>query len=198
MSLIPWNKGKCLPPEPLERHEVLSLLEATGKGKAGFRDRALIAVMWRAGLRVSEALSVLPKDLSHEHHSIRVLRGKGSKARVVGVDRETVSLIDKWSEVRSNLPMNENSPLFCTLSGGRMSPRHVRKTLVRLAKKAGIRKRVHPHGLRHTHAYELSLEGVPLTVISRQLGHASVATTDRYVSHLSNGHVVSAISSREW
>jgi integrase len=54
----------------------------------------------------------------------------------------------------------------------------------RLAIRAGIEKRVHPHGLRQTHAYELTMEGVPVPIIRQQLGHASLATTDRYVGHL--------------
>jgi site-specific recombinase XerD len=54
----------------------------------------------------------------------------------------------------------------------------------KLAAKAGVDKRVHPHGLRHAHAYELTMEGVEMPIIQRQLGHTSLATTDRYLNHI--------------
>ena len=71
-----------------------------------------------------------------------------------------------------------------------MTSAYVRTLLPRLARKAGIDKRVHAHGLRHTHAYELASEGTPIHVIQAQLGHASVATTDRYIKHLNPSAVV--------
>jgi integrase len=57
---------------------------------------------------------------------------------------------------------------------------------------------VHAHGLRHTHAYELMMEGVPIPIIQRQLGHTSLATTDVYLSHIAPKQVIEAIASREW
>jgi integrase len=67
-----------------------------------------------------------------------------------------------------------------------------------LARKAGIEKRVHPHGLRHTHAYELMMEGVPVPIIQQQLGHSSLATTDRYVGHLAPIDLIARMQEREW
>lgn len=61
---------------------------------------------------------------------------------------------------------------------------YVRTLLPQMARQASIHKRVHPHGLRHTHAYELTMEGVPMPIIQRQLGHPSLATTDRYLAHI--------------
>lgn len=70
--------------------------------------------------------------------------------------------------------------------------------LARLADKVGIEKRVHPHGLRHTHSYELMMEGVPVLIIQQQLGHASLATTDRYLRHIAPKDVVEVMQRREW
>jgi integrase len=70
--------------------------------------------------------------------------------------------------------------------------------LPRLAKRAGIEKRVHPHGLRHTHSAELMLEGVPVPIIQRALGHTSLATTDRYLRHIAPKDVVEAMRGRDW
>ena len=79
-----------------------------------------------------------------------------------------------------------------------MSGSYVRDQIKRLGLKAGISKRVHAHGLRHTHAFELMMENIPISIIQRQLGHASLATTDTYLSHIAPKHVIDAISGREW
>ena len=69
----------------------------------------------------------------------------------------------------------------------------------RLAKKAGIEKRVHPHGLRHTYAYELAVaEGKPAPLIQAALGHSSLATTDRYLRHIAPAELIETMRSREW
>jgi len=67
-----------------------------------------------------------------------------------------------------------------------------------LASKAGIEKRVHPHGLRHAHAAELAAEGLPPNLIQLQLGHSSLATTDRYLRHIAPAELVRAMQSRTW
>jgi integrase len=68
----------------------------------------------------------------------------------------------------------------------------------RLAARAGIDKRVHAHGLRHTHAAELAREGIPVNMIQAQLGHESLATTDRYLRHIAPAELVQTIRQREW
>ena len=68
----------------------------------------------------------------------------------------------------------------------------------RIAFRAGIEKRVHAHGLRHTHAAQLRTEGVDIAIISRQLGHASINTTARYLDHLAPTAVIEAMRSRAW
>ncbi len=82
--------------------------------------------------------------------------------------------------------------------GSPIKSAYVRVLLPRLARKAGIEKRVHAHALRHTHAAELMREGVPLNLIQRQLGHRSVATTSRYLDHLQPQEVVDAMQKRDW
>ena len=85
-----------------------------------------------------------------------------------------------------------------TLAGKPMKSGYVRMLLPRLARRAGIEKRCHPHGLRHTHAFELATEGTALHVIQAQLGHSSVATTDRYIRHLNPAAVVETMKARNW
>ena len=82
--------------------------------------------------------------------------------------------------------------------GAPMSASYWRAAIKRLGEKAGIEKRVHSHGLRHTHAVELSRERLPILYISRQLGHSNLAITQRYVDHLEPGEVIAAMQAREW
>jgi site-specific recombinase XerD len=197
--MIPANKGKTLPPEPLTADEVRALIGTCSKRAAtGIRNRALLVVLYRAGLRVSEALALMPKDLDATAGTVRVLHGKGDKARVVGLDAGAWAIVQLWLDKRASLGINGRSPVFCTLTGGAVESAYVRALLPRLARKAGIEKRCHAHGLRHTHAAELANEGTALHVISAQLGHSNVATTSRYISHLAPSAVVKAMQAREW
>jgi site-specific recombinase XerD len=195
----PSNKGRRLPPEPLTQDEVRALLRACSeKTSTGIRNRALIAVLYRCGLRVSEALSLMPKDCDLRAGTIRVLHGKGDRWRLVGVDPGAASLLHAWLNRRQALGVTGQHAVFSTARGNGLQSAYVRNLLKRLAAQAGIEKRVHPHGLRHTHAYELANEGTPLHVIQQQLGHSSLATTDRYIRHLNPQQVVAAIRGRTW
>jgi site-specific recombinase XerD len=198
-SRTPSNKGCRLPPEPLTQDEVRALLKAcSDQTSTGIRNRALIAVLYRCGLRVSEALSLMPKDCDARAGTIRVLHGKGDRSRLVGIDPGAASLLEEWLNRRQTLDVTGRHAVFSTASGNALQSAYVRNLLKRLAVQAGIEKRVHPHGLRHTHAYELANEGTPLHVIQQQLGHSSLATTDRYIRHLNPQQVVAAIRGRTW
>jgi site-specific recombinase XerD len=161
----------------------------------GVRDRALLGLMYRAALRVSEALDLAPGDVDHDRKLIRVMHGKGDKARVVVTTDDSLALLDAWLRVRPDYA-RPGSPLFCTLKGGRMDRNAVGRMLKRRAERAGITKRVHPHGLRHTAAAEWAVEGVPLPVIQAQLGHSNIATTSRYISHLTGQDQANALAGR--
>lgn len=90
------------------------------------------------------------------------------------------------------------SPLFCTLAGAGLHSSYVRTLLPRLAGRAGIEKRVHPHALTHSHAAELAGEGVPIHLVRDQLGHASLATIDRYLRNIAPAELVATMQRREW
>ncbi len=194
----PANKGRKYPAEPLTRTEADSLIAAcSARSATGIRNRALIAILYRSGLRLAEVLALKPSDINQEGGSVRVLHGKGNRARTAGLDPAGMALVQRWIEARRAAGIR-GGPLLCTLAGHPLSPVYVRNLLKRLAGGAGIEKRVHPHGLRHTHATELVREGVPVNVVSRQLGHSSSAVTARYIDHISNGEVVDIISRRTW
>ena len=187
------------PIEVLTRDEVNRLLRACSKrGASGVRNRALIAVLYRAQLRISEALALHPKDLDREAGTIRVLHGKGDKARTVAMDEGAWAMLERWLDLRKQGGASGRHPVFCTLQGGPVSRFYVAAMLKRLAGNAGIEKRVHAHGLRHTGAAEMRAEGIDIGIISRQLGHENIATTALYLDHVQPQAVVDAMKKREW
>lgn len=185
------------PPEVLSPQEVRALMDACGGGTwLAARNRALIAVLYRSGLRIGEAVALRPKDVDVAAGWIRVLRGKGGASRTVGIDPAGARPLSAWLDLREELGLAPRHPVFPTCSGGPLATAYCRKMLAELARRAGIDRRVHPHGLRHTHAAELRAEGLDIGIISKQLGHRSIATTARYLDHVAPWDVVAAISAR--
>jgi len=187
------------PPEVLSEAEAVALIKACStRAPTGIRNRALIAVLWRSGLRIAEALALELRDVDLEAGTLRVRHGKGDKSRTVGVDEQTAALLARWLDRRRRLGPGARAPVFCTLEGGRVDPSYVRHLLPRLARKAGIDRRVHAHGLRHTYAAELARERTPINVIRDALGHTSLAVTDRYLRDVAPMHVIDTIRARAW
>ena len=195
----PANKGKTYPAEVLTPDEVRALLgQCPTTSSYGQRHRALITLLYRTGLRLGEALALKLKDVDLVAGSVTVLHGKGDRRRTVGIDPGAIRVVETWIARRHLLAIPAEAPLFCTLQGASMTPSLVRTMLPRLAKRAGITKRVHAHGFRHTHAYELMMEGVPMAIIQQQLGHVSLATTNTYLAHIAPKEVIETIAKREW
>jgi site-specific recombinase XerD len=164
----------------------------------GLRHRALLAVLYRAGLRISEALQVRPKDVDPVGGTIRVLFGKRGYARTVGVDPGAMAIVMEWMGTRARLGYPQTAPLFCTASGRQITSAYIRRLLPQLGRKAGVFKRVHAHGFRHTHAAQLRSEGVDTGISSKQLGHVSITTTARYLDHIAPFAVVEVMRKRTW
>ena len=178
------TRGKLLPPEVLTEDEVRALIGACSKrGVTGHRNRALLAILWRTGVRISEALELRPHDVDFKNGTVRVRLGKGLKPRTTVLsDLDALPLVERWLEERGKLKtVGRGAPLFCTLKGTTTDPSYVRHLLPRLAKRASLERRAHPHGLRHTHAADLALAGVPVLAIQQQLGHHSLTTTATYL-----------------
>jgi integrase/recombinase XerD len=179
------NKGCKFPPEPLTRAEVEAMAaQCSHRAPTGVRNAAMIVTMYRTGMRIGETLDLRLKDLNRPNQSIRILNGKGGKSRLVGMDGWGWSALDVWLTKRREVGLARKQIIFCTLSGGRMAPPYVTTMLKRLGHKAGIEKRIHSHGLRHSFAQSLLEEGVPIAAISRLLGHESVVTTSSYLQQL--------------
>lgn len=179
--------------------EVELLLRAcSNRAPTGARNRALIAVAWRSGLRLGEVLALKAKDIDLDGGTLVVQHGKGDKRRVVGMDAGTGALVARWIELRSKRGITGRAPVFCTLHGGEIDQSYIRHLLPRLARKAGIEKRVHCHSLRHLFAVELEREGATLSTIRDLLGHSSASVTDRYLRRLGAGQAVDFARQRTW
>jgi site-specific recombinase XerD len=193
------SSRRSLDADLLTSEEIEALIKVCSRrAPSGRRNRALIAVLWRSGLRLGEALALEVKDVDLARGTINVQRGKGGKRRIVGLDLQTSILIDQWPVSRKKLGIGASAPLFSTLHGTPLCQSYIRHLLPRLARKAGIERRVHAHGLRHAHAVALVDEGAPLYAIRDALGHSSVATTNIYLSRLGAGEAVEFVRSRTW
>ncbi|MGH1348747.1 MAG: tyrosine-type recombinase/integrase [Nannocystales bacterium] len=178
------TRGKLMPPEVLTEVEVRALIGACStRGVTGHRNRALLAILWRTGVRISEAFELRPHDMDFKNGTVRVRLGKGLKPRTTVLSNlDALPLVERWLEKRGKLPaVGQGAPLLCTLKGTATDPSYARHLLPRLAKRAGLERRVHPHGIRHTHAADLALAGVPVLAIQQQLGHSSLVTTANYL-----------------
>ncbi len=184
------------PAESYTYSECMALLEACRNTWYGRRDHALITVLWRSGLRLAEALALQPKDVDFENSAVRVLHGKGDKARTVGMDVRESTTVRVWLDARGEYPAS--SPIFCTRQGGLLPQSYVRHMLPRLARKARVEKRVHAHGFRHTYAVDLSREHVDVKDIQTLLGHASLQVTSVYLASLSPEKALDAVRGRTW
>ncbi len=170
-------------PDVLSQEEALCLLEAPETDHLdGARDRAILYLLYACGLRVSELCNMNIQDLNDAW--VRV-KGKGGKERLVPVSKKAVDVVDHYLISFRGCEKNKEGPLFIGPRGGRIARGFVFRQIKRYTSKCGILKRVSPHTLRHTFATHL-LEGeADLRVIQELLGHASIATTDRY-THLTD------------
>jgi site-specific recombinase XerD len=153
--------------------------------------------LWRAGLRVQEALALAEHDLDQRRGSILVRSGKGGRRREVGMDDWGWEQLRPWLAARTELPVG---PLFCVIDGatrGRAwSAAAVRNEFRRVAGRAAVRRRFAPHQLCHAHALELAREGVPLDIIQRQLGHVNLGTTSIYLQGIDPEEIITAVCTR--
>lgn len=210
-----------LPAEVLTPAEVAAIIGGcSSRSRSGIRNRALLTLLYRSGIRISEAIGAPARperrfrgrdgeeriqaarpaipplrlaDVDLAERTIRVLHGKGNKATTRHYHPSADDALGRWVDTRKAMGLR-GGPLFCTLDGGQMHGQYVRGLLKRLAAGAGIDKRVHPHGFRHTFAVELRRAGTDIAAISKLLGHSSIAVTARYLDHLTNDEAAKALA----
>ena len=152
----PRNKGLRYPPDPPTVEKIIGVMCAAGDDTDWLRLRGVIVVLWRAGLRINETLSLTESDLDKRPGSILIRHGKNDRRREIGMDGWAWSALEPWLIERAKLPAG---PLFCVIigptRGHRWSAGAARLELRRIAIEAGVRRRFAPHQLRHTHAVEM-------------------------------------------
>ncbi len=138
----PKTKGRRYPADPPRVEEIMAVMRQAGERPPGVRLRGLIVVLWRAGLRISEALALTEGDLEPGRGAMLVRRGKGGRRREVGMDEWGWQQLRPWLEHRVGLPVG---PLFCILKGPSAgqpwTPTAARTQFRRLAARAGVRRR---------------------------------------------------------
>jgi integrase/recombinase XerD len=185
---VPFKRTSTRAIQHLELDEILAVLAAVdSKTFSGLRDLALLSLMFNSGARVSEIVALQTDDLQIASAPSIVLRGKGRKERICPLWPETVHLLERMLEQRGVKP-GESAALFLNHRGIKLTRFGVRLILKKYFHKAAKSqptlkdKRLHPHSLRHSTAVHLLRSGVDLSTIAHWLGHASVNTTNRYLS----------------
>src|SRR5215216_2392669 len=193
----PRNKGMRYPADPPTIEEIVTVMRCADDSVHGRRMRGLIVLLWRAGLRICEALALAEADLDPRRGSLLVRRGKGGRRREVGMDDWAWEQLEPWLQARVELPVG---PLYCIVDGptrGRpWTAGAARSELRRVAREAGVRRRFAPHQLRHAHAVEMARERVPLIVIQRQLGHTNLGITSIYLQGIDNTEIIDTVHAR--
>jgi len=194
----PRNKGIRYPADPSRPEEIIVVMRKRGHDRHGLRIRALIAVLWRGGLRISDTLALNETDVDPRRGSVMVRHGKGDKRREAGMDPFGFEQLAAWLAHRVSLPPG---PLFCVIDGQtrgrRWAATAARAELRHLAIEAGVRRRFAPHQLRQAHAVELAREGVAINIIQRQLGHTDLGTTSAYLQGIDPSEIIDAVRSRK-
>jgi site-specific recombinase XerC len=152
------NKGQRYPADPPTVDEIVAVMRQTPDDRHGSRARAMIVVLWRAGLRVQEALSLIETDLDQHRGSLLVRHGKGGRRREIGMDAWGWEQLYPWVAARSELPIG---PLFCVIDGPTRG-RAWSSAAVRLSFTAWLSRPVCAGGLRRTSSATRTLLSWPM------------------------------------
>ncbi|HEY2526193.1 MAG TPA: tyrosine recombinase XerC [Candidatus Binataceae bacterium] len=172
-------------PAILPEDDVRRLIEADAEkpSPAALRDRAILETLYSSGLRVSELVGLNWRDIDDDVGMVLVRSGKGNKDRMVPIGEPALDALKAW---RRAMPVawELDGPVITNLRGGRLTTRAVENVLAQRIVAAGLGASITPHGLRHCFATHMLNSGADLRSIQEMLGHASLATTQRY-THVS-------------
>lgn len=145
------------------------------------RDRALLEFLYASGIRVGELVAIDLADVGFAERLVRV-RGKGKKERLVPFGRSAAASLEAWLRARNDLPADRagTDALFLNYRGGRLTSRSVERTVAKYIRRTAVVRHISPHSLRHSFASHLLGRGADLRTIQELLGHASLATTQKY------------------
>ncbi len=174
-------------PNTLNVDEIEQLLACMTGSNLAIRDRAIVELIYSAGMRVSELIGVDERTFARSSNMMNVL-GKGNKQRMVPVGRKAKGAVLDWLAVRTRLANENESALFVSQRGNRISSRTVQSRLDYWARHSGLDRKLHPHMLRHSFASHILESSGDLRAVQELLGHASISTTQIY-THLDFQHL---------
>ena len=181
------KEPKRLPRGVLSVSEARKIIHAPDtKTVIGYRDRTILEVLYSSAIRKEELNSLTLADVDYHDGFLRIIEGKGKKDRIVPIGRIACRYLENYiKSVRAELITDPyNNHLFLTLRGKRFSKNVVWELIKKYAKKAGIKKNVHPHTFRHSCATAMLKNKADIRTIQKLLGHASLDSTQVY-THLS-------------
>ena len=182
-------------PEVLTQDEQERLLaQPNPRYPTGARNKTMIQLMLDTGLRLSEACNLKWNDIDLNTGKLMVRQGKGAKDRALWIGEQDLELLRTWRERQAKDVKGNPAHVFTTLAGKPVSPRYVQKMVARLAAKAGIEKKVHPHTLRHSFATDLYRETSKIRLVQKALGHSDLSTTMIY-THIVDDELEDALKS---
>ena len=181
LALVSAPKRQRLLPHILRKDDLVALIEAADETTpGGLRNRAILELMYAAGVRLSEVAGLDIENLDLPEHTVRV-RGKGNKERIVLIGQPAAQALARYvTQGRQMLAADSTSALFLNRDGGRLSGRSIQKIVRQHALRAGLDEHVHPHLLRHSFATHLLDGGAELRVVQELLGHSTPVTTQIY------------------
>ncbi len=180
-------------PKNLDVDEVDQLLDVNEDDPLSIRDRAMMELMYGAGLRLAELVSIDVKHLSSMRGEIRVI-GKGDKERKVPFSGLAKEWVGKWLKVRGGLAKPDEQALFVSKLGVRISHRNVQKRMAEWGQKQAVSSHISPHKLRHSFATHVLESSGNLRAVQELLGHENISTTQVY-THLDFQHLAQAYDS---
>ena len=169
-------------------------MEVNGLVYRALRDLALVDLLFATGMRVGELSALDIKDFLTQEASFRV-QGKGGRDRLAfAVDEKTIKIQQEHLHARTRIA-TDSPALFLNASGQRLSTQGIANVIAQLREQAGIERHITPHMLRHTVATLLLRNGADIRVVQEFLGHASIATTQRY-THITKEHMIAVLRKR--
>jgi len=178
--------GKRLPAN-LDADRMARLLEIRGEGPLVDRDRAILELLYSSGLRLAELTGLNCGDVDMDDATVHVT-GKGNKDRIIPVGRFAIAALVRWEQVRTKLADADETALFVSRRGTRLSGRSVQSRVNYWARRQGIDTKVYPHLFRHSFATHLLESSHDLRGVQELLGHANISTTQVY-THLDFQHL---------
>jgi integrase/recombinase XerC len=181
-KILSTPKQDKLVPSFLSEEEAAELLNLPATKKPiDLRDRAILELFYATGIRVSELAGIDIDDIHFDERLVRV-RGKGKKERLVPFGRKAAEALRSYLRTRPSL-LDDNlggAAVFLNYRGGRLTTRSVQRMVRSYIRKTAVGRKISPHSLRHSFASHLLGRGADLRVIQELLGHASLATTQKY------------------